>query len=95
MIKIAQPLIGEEEKKAVLEVLDSEQNFNFQDHYLEVEYDLSKVLFFTTANSLHSIPRPLMDRMEVIHLEGYIESEKFNIAKKYLIPKQIKNKLRR
>jgi ATP-dependent Lon protease len=75
---------------ALLEVLDPEQNNIFSDHYLEVDYDLSKVMFIATANSL-KMPRPLMDRMEIIHLSGYTEEEKLSITENYLIPRQFKS----
>ncbi len=74
---------------ALLEVLDSEQNNKFVDHYIDIPFDLSNVMFITTANDVSQIPAPLRDRMEIIELDSYTREEKFNIAKKHLVPKQL------
>ena len=89
--KITQNTINGDPSSAMLEVLDPEQNKAFHDNYLDIDYDLSKVLFIATANDLNAIPRPLIDRMEIIEVSGYITEEKIEIAKHHLIPREMEN----
>jgi len=89
--KVTQNTINGDPASALLEVLDPEQNNAFHDNYLDIDYDLSKVLFLATANDINAIPKPLLDRMEIIEVSGYITEEKIEIAKRHLFPKELSN----